>query len=317
MLWLYILIFIASCLVLIKSGTVVIKTLSQVTRFLRWSEFAVAFLLMAVLTSLPEFFVGISSALHQTPELAFGNVMGSNIINLTLAVAIPVLMAGSLRADSIIVQRSSIYTALIVFLPILLMFDGAISRIDGLILLLLLPIYFYWLFQQKERFSKVFNKLERDIDSHKDFLKNLAVFVLAVVVLLISAEGVVWSASQLAQGFGFSLLMIGVLFVALGTTLPEVIFGIKAVSLGHQDMVLGNLMGSVVVNSTLVLGVTALIHPFRLFDPSPYLAAIVAIIVTIFFFTLFIRSGRKITRKEALFLLFLYLAFISSQFLLR
>ena len=104
-------------------------------------------------------------------------------------------------------------------------------------------------------------------------------------MLLISAEGVVWSATHLAEIFGLPLMIIGAIVVALGTNLPEITFGIRAITLGHKEMVLGNLLGAVVSNSTLVLGMTVLIHPLEVPDLTPYATGIIFIIAALIFFT--------------------------------
>jgi len=327
MFW-YILLFIVSCIVLVKSGGVVVKHLVNIARFLRWGEFVVAFLLMAVVTSLPELFVGITSALHKMPELSFGNVIGSNIINLTLVVAIPVLIAGALELKSLMAQKTAVYTSVIAVLPVFLLVDGKLSRIDGFILLLCLAFYFQWVLSKRDKFKKVFNgkKLEevsgtaeaadRAAGMVKAFIKDLVWFFAAVILLLLAAEGIVWSASVLATGIGVPLLVVSILLVALGTNLPEIIFSLKAVSLKHKDMVLANLMGSVIVNSTLVLGATVLIYPLQIFEFSPYIAGILFTLATILFFALFARSRKSINRKEGLFLLLIYVAFVIVQLFL-
>ena len=318
MTWLYILIFIVSCLVLVRSGTWVVRSLIRIAKYLQITEFVVAFILMAFVTTVPELFVGIMSALHGQPELSFGNIIGSNIINLTLAIGIGVLIAKGLKCEGAVIQRISIYTAVIAFLPILLMLDGSISRVDGIILLLALAVYLQRLFYQRERFTKVFNNaFSRDWSRFKLFLKDLGTFLAGLALLLLSAEGIVFSASFLAQAMGLPLVIMGALLVALGTNLPEITFGIKAITMGHKDMVLGNLLGAVVANSTLVLGVTVLIHPLEITNFSPYITGIVFIILATLFFTIFSRTGREITKKEAFFLLGIYLAFVAIEILLK
>ncbi len=318
MLWAYLLIFIVSCALLIKSGTWMVRSLIRIARYLKMTEFLVAFILMAFATSVPELFVGIMAALHGQPELSFGNVIGSNIINLTLAVAIGVMIAKGLKCEGAVIQRSSIYTLVIVLLPILLMLDGDISRVDGIILLLALAVYLQRLFYQKERFTRVFsNAFNRESAQLKLFLKDFGVFLFGLVLLLLSAEGIVWSALHLATTFNVPLLVIGSIMVALGTNLPEITFGIKAISMGHKDMVLGNLLGSVVINSTLVIAVTVLIFPLKVDNFSPYIIGIAFIIGAVLFFTIFSRTGKEISRREALFLLLIYIAFVVVQLFIK
>lgn len=275
----------------------------------------VAFVLMAFASSLPELFVGITSALNKKPELSFGNVLGANIINLTLAVAVAVLIGKTIKTDAKIIRKSSVYTIIIALLPILLIFDKTISRMDGVILLVAVLFYSIWLRKEGQRFNKVYQN-SNDKIGFQDFFKKTIIFLVAIVFLLLSAQGIVWSSSGLAIGFGFSLFSIGLIVLALGTALPEIIFSIKATSSHHKDMVLGGLMGSVAVNSSLILGITALIYPLKIESVSPYLAGIIFTFLSLLFFVIFTRTRREITRKEGVILLLLYFAFIIVQFLL-
>jgi cation:H+ antiporter len=310
----YSIVFIVSCLVLVRAGTWIVGSLTRIAQFLEWSEFTVSFILMAFATSIPELFVGINAAFHQHPELAFGTIIGSNIINLTLVVAITVFIAKTLEMGTVTIRRSAIYTSVLAFFPILLMLDGEISRVDGIILLLALIIYFKQVSSQEERFTKVLsNNFQEKYIEFKLFLKDLGTFFVGLILLLISAEGVVWSTTALAEKMNIPLLIIGILIVALGTNLPEISFGIKAIITGHKDMVLGNLMGSVVANSTLVLGLTFLICPLKINNFSPYFAGIIFTSATALFFYIFSRTGREITRKEGFFLLGIYIAFVLTQ----
>ena len=226
MILLFLVIFAVSCVVLIRSGTWVVGALTRISKFLGWKEFVVASILMAFASSLPEIFVGISSALSQKPELSFGNVIGSNIIALTLVVGIGAILGKGLKFERKTLRLSSVYAVAISLLPFLLILDGNISRIDGIILLASLVIYFRELLKREEKFTKVFaNHFKRGWNDFKLFLKDLLVFFGGVFLLLVSSEGVVWSASQLSLGLNLPLIIIGIFLVALGTSIPEVVFG--------------------------------------------------------------------------------------------
>ncbi len=315
---LHIIIFIVSCLILIRSGTLLVGVLTRIAKFLQWSEFVVAFILMAFATSVPELFVGISSALHGYPELSFGNVIGSNIINLTLIMGTVALIARGLKTETVALRRNSIYTAVIALLPILLMLDGVISRVDGVVLLLALVFYLHRLILQEERFTKVFeNGTTGEWVGFKIFLKDLGILSIGIVFLLLSAEGIVWSTTFLASLMGLPLMVVGALVIAVGTNLPEIVFGIKSILVGRKDLVLGNLTGSVVANSTLVLGVTFLICPLKIPDISIYTYGIIFMVISVLFFYIFSRTGKEISRKEAVFLLGIYVFFVLLQLLAK
>src|SRR4030042_5416330 len=146
MIWFYIFVFLICCILLYLSSGWVVGGLMRIARFRRWREFVVAFFVMAIAASLPNLFVGISSVLHKIPQLSFGEIVGGNVVDLTLAVAIAALIAGNLPAESRMVQTSSIFTMVIAILPLLLILDGVLGRGDAIILILTFVFYLVWVF---------------------------------------------------------------------------------------------------------------------------------------------------------------------------
>lgn len=156
----YLLIFLISSMLLTFSGKWLVDAISKIAKFLGWKEFVVAFFLMAFSVSISNFFVGIISALNKIPELSFGDVIGGNVIALTLLVGLGALISKTgLSAPSRTVQRSSIFTILIAILPIILVSDGVLSRSDGFLLILAFLGYIFWLFIKKERFAKIYDDI--------------------------------------------------------------------------------------------------------------------------------------------------------------
>ncbi len=313
MVWINVLIFIASSFLLVRSGVWVVRSLVRIAQFLKWRRFIVSSVLMAFSTSLPETFVSITSSLQGKPQLSFGVVMGSNIVVLTLVVGIATFLSkkGSLKFESATLQRASSYAGIYGLLPILLMSDGYVSRGDGIILMLALVFYFGQLLSGEEKFTKVLSgHFQRDWMHFKLFLKNLGIFFLGIACLLVSAEGIVYSSAQLAAYFNFSLIIMGAVLVALGTSLPELTFGIRSITMGHESMILGDVMGSVVVNSAWVLGLAALISPFDVSQFFVYFKGYIFTVATCLFFVIFSATDRKITKKEAAFLIFVYIVFL-------
>ncbi len=301
---------------MVRSGTWVVQALTRIAQFLKWREFIVTAVLMAFATSLPEIFIGISSALGKVPSLSFGTIIGSNIIALTLVIGIGTFLAKGLKFQGKVLQRSSFDASIITLLPLLLILDKRFSRMDGLILLSVFIFYFRQLLSQEERFTRILsNAFKEDRAEFKTFLKNLGIFFGGVFVLLLSAEGIVSSASNLASALGLPLIIIGALFIALGTSLPEITFGIRSITMGREEMIIGDVIGSIVINSTVVLGLVALICPFEVADLSPYLIGIVFTMVTALFFTIFSRTHEIISRKEAVFLFLIYIVFLLFQIL--
>lgn len=316
--WFYILIFLGSCGLLFLAGSLLVGALMRIARFLGWREFVVAFFVMAIAGSVPNLFVGISSAIHKIPQLSFGDIIGGNLIDLTLAVALAVLITKGLSVESKMVQTSSIFTIVVAILPLILILDGTLGRIDAVILILTFFFYIFWLFSKKERFTKTYeNNQIPIIKEFKVFIKDLGKIILGISFLLLAAEGMVRSASFFAESLNLSIALIGILIVGLGNAIPEIYFVIASARKGRTWMILGNLMGSIIVPATLVLGIVALICPIKVPDFSPFAIGRFFLIISAIFFLFFVRTGRKITKKEAFFLLGIYITFVLVEILTR
>jgi len=313
----YVLIFLACCVLLYFSGEWVVGGLMRMARFLGWREFVVAFFVMAFAASLPNLFIGITSALHKIPQLSFGDVAGNNLVALTIAIALAVLISKKeLPAESRTVQTTSIFTIIAALLPLLLILDGKLSRIDGILLIAFFIFYLFWLFSKRERFTKIYDTQKIPIiKEFKLFLKDLGKLILGIMLLIIAAQGIVASAQFFAKSFDITLVLIGVLITGLGSALPEIYFAVASAKRGETWMILGDLMGAVIVPATLVLGIVALIHPIEISDFSPLAIARFFLIISALFFLFFVRTDRKITKKEALFLLSIYLIFVLVEIL--
>jgi cation:H+ antiporter len=290
-------------------GEWLVRALMRIAKFLGWREFVVAFFAVAFGASLPDFFVGINSAVHGIPELSFGDVISGNVIDLTLAVALAVFIGrSSLETGSKLVQKSAVFTAVIAILPLFLALDGAISRGDGLVLILACLVYIFWIFASAERFTKVYDGMNNL--SFRDFFKNLGIIIFSLALILAASQGIVKSAVFLGSVLNLPLILVGILIVAVGNALPEVYFAVVSARREQNWMVLGNLMGSIISCATIVLGTVALIHPIPIVNLSAVAVARIFLVISAVFFYIFIWSGGRVTKKEATVLFLLYLMFI-------
>jgi len=313
--------FIISCLILSWLSKSLVKTLVKVAQYLNWKEFMVGFFVMAFATSLPNLLVDVSAALKGMPEIAFGDVVGGNIADLTLVMALAVFFSKKyIPAESKMVQISAGFTAVIAVLPLFLILDGNLNRIDGVILIFTFFVYSIWIFSKKENFTKVYGserKKTKKIESPFWFLKKTGKLLFLLILLLGSSLVIVNTAEYFATTFGISLALVGVLIVGLGNVFPEAYFSIVSARKGEGWMVLGDLMGSVIVSATLVLGVVALFFPFAIDDFSPFLIARAFTLIAVIFYFFAIRSDKRITKKEGLILLLIYILFLISEIIIK
>lgn len=303
--------FVVSAVVLARASIFLVETLTKIALKLRISEFLVGFMLMAVATSLPEFLVGVVSAIEREPLLSLGNVIGSNIANLTLVLGLAALTAKGIRIQSHVRNREIIYMNLCAISPFILLLDGSLSRVEGAILLVIFAFYFSNLIFRSKEYPKV-------IQDHRKAISlpfQLLLLGAGLAVLLLSAEILIHSGIALANFFGIPPLLIGLFALAIGTSLPELSFEISAASKRRGAMLMGDIMGSVVANSTLVLGTTAIIHPIVPERLDILTTSVGVLISTLLVFTFFIRSEYRISIKEGLTLVLGYLVFVIVELL--
>lgn len=311
---------LAFSFLLIKGTEMAVLGLKKLSKITGLEQFALTSFLLALATSIPELFVGIVAALEGRPSLALGNVIGSNIANISLIAGLAVLVGGTIGVVGDFFRKDMFSVFLAGALPMVLLLDDAISRVDGLILLLVYGAYNWGVFngQRKRKLTKHreiwFRRFLRKMGQEKGGQSITGLF-LGLALLLFSAEMLVRVAQDLAVNLGLPVFLIGLFVVAIGTSLPELSFEITAIRKKQVAMMFGDLLGSVVANATLILGLVAVINPIYLTKGlQSYLLATVFFIILFGMFWWFTASKKKLERWEGLVLLLIYLLFSFLEF---
>ena len=274
---------------------------------------------MAFAVSLPNLFVDMNAVFHGIPEVALGDIIGGNLVDLTLALGVAVFFTKKgFSADNKMVQKSAVFTAAIAVLPLLLIWDGKLERMDGVILISAFLFYTWWLFSEQSHFKKVYtNAKHSQIANFRGFVFSIIKVAILLILLLAASQAVIQSAQFFSTKLGISLSLVGILIVGLGNAFPEIYFSIISARKEENYLVLGDLMGSVIVCATLVLGLIGLIYPFQIHDLNLFLAARTFLIIAAAFSLLFIITNKRVSKKEGLFLLFIYIAFLLVEVFLK
>lgn len=310
--------------ILIKSADLVVISLRRLSQETHTKVFILSSILMAIATSFPELSVGITSALEGAPHLSFGNVLGANIANITLVVGLSAFIVGRINVHGEFIKKEVLVALAAGGLPILLAIDGSLSRVDGLILIITYLAYATSFFKlrfmqiaqelRKEtffhRFLRVFLHAKIDINRNKEWGK----FFLGIGALLISADILVKIARELAGAAGIPIFLVGLILLSLGTTLPELAFSFRSLEDKEPMMYFGNLLGSIITNSTLILGLVALIYPVQIIEVQKTWIAAATFLLVFLVFWFFIRTKLRLDRWEAGLLLLIYLAFVVLEF---
>lgn len=302
---------------LIKSTEILVAALERLSRISRIGKFAITSFFMALATSLPELFVSITAALEKKPNLALGNIIGSNIANLSLVIGGAALVGGSIGVVGNFLKKDIFYAFLAGSLPVVMLVDNKLSKVDGLMLLAIYGVYqFSVLKGKRQRVGK--DRLVRGIlrrlgKTETD--RQIAWIFFGVALLIFSADAIVKIAGLIAYEFKVPILLVGLFLVAVGTSLPELSFSIGALVKKQVGMVFGDLLGSIVANSTLILGITSLLSPVILEGGfKVYFWAVVFYFIIFAAFWFFVRTKKKLERWEGVVLLLLYLVFVIFEF---
>ncbi|HJZ06313.1 MAG TPA: sodium:calcium antiporter [Patescibacteria group bacterium] len=283
----YLLVLIAAALILARSSVFLIDKLTAIAVKLRVSEYLVGFVIMAIATSIPELIVGIIAAIENNPNLSLGNVIGSNIANMSLVLGLAALIAGGIRVQIQVRNREMIFTDLIGVAPLIMLLDQHLSRTEGFVLLAFFFFYMYNLIFQ----SREYHKITTDHRTERPLWKELALFGVGLAVLVGSAQLMVMASEELALLLGIPMILFGIFAVALSTSLPELTTSISAAVRRQSGFVMGNILGSTVANSTLVLGITAIIQPFTVQNPTIFAVSAGMLVLTLLVLTFFVRTG--------------------------
>jgi cation:H+ antiporter len=317
MIFIYLFIFVVACYVLVRSGAILVQVMTALSRYFRVTEYVFSFILMAFATTLPELFVGITSGFRNLPVISLGNVIGSNLVNLSFILGIIAVAAKGIKIDSRIAKKDTWISFFITLLPLFLLFDKKISRGEGFLLLLVFGWHIYYLLKSKEIFQHRVHHIKNEITHSGKFLLNVLYFISAAAFLILSSLAVVESAKMIAGELYVPLSLISLVLIAFGTSLPELVFGMRSAIVKHEGLCLGNLFGAAVVNSTFILGITAIISPIRVENFRTILIGGIFMVVTILFANIFIGTRNKLSRKEGLILIGFYLLFLIVEFLFK
>lgn len=241
-----------------------------VAQFFGMSTFLIGMIIVGFGTSAPEIVVSILSALNDTPQLALGNAYGSNIANIALILGVTALIIPVVVKKEAMKRDIPILMAMTV-LTLFLLMDGNVSFVDGVVLLLsFVAIMGFNIWSELRAKRKRKKNAETDeLDSEYcskgpvSIVKSSLLLLVGLALLIVSSRMLVWGAINVAQALGVSDLLIGLTIVAVGTSLPELASSIAAARKGENDLAVGNVIGSNIFNTLVVVGIAAVITPIK------------------------------------------------------
>lgn len=267
-------------------------------------------IILGIMTSLPEMAIGINSAINKVSIISFGNLIGGIIVLFALILPISIMLNRKIHTE----EKSwpFLITLSFLILPIILGFKGQLNYIDGIILMSGYLLLVYYLYKKnRER-----NWIKIELVNRKELSHHLFSIIIGMVGLIISSQLIIKTTLFLLQDYNVSAFIVGLLFYAIGTNLPELIITIRSFKRNVSELSLSNLMGSAMSN-VLMLGILSFVRAIDIQINTSYIFLAVFTLILFILLAIFYKTNRLLSRREGLVLLLLYLFFVGSQIYLQ
>ena len=289
----------------------IIQSVHAFSRKLKFSPFAVSFILLGLLTSVPEFSVGLQSVSERNPEIFIGNLIGGITVLFLFIIPLLAIFGKGISLKHELDIKTLAATLGVILAPSALILDGYVSNIEGFVMICL----YITLLLIIERKHGIFDKenaklLSTKVYSPKDFLK----LIFGIGLVFVSSTLIVEKTLFFAELINIPAFYISLIVISLGTNLPEISIAIRAVISGKRDIAMGDYMGSAAAN-TLFFGVFTILSHGEVLTVGNYLTTFIFISTALFLFFVFSATKKYISQLDGLMLLIVYFIFLVLEFL--
>ncbi|MDU1314862.1 MAG: calcium/sodium antiporter [Clostridium septicum] len=309
-------ILIIGFVLLIKGADIFVDGAATIAKKLGIPAVIVGLTIVSLGTSAPELAISLISSIQGNNGITIGNVLGSNIFNTLMvlgvtAIIMPILIKKTtIIKDYIINVLISILLLILTFAPILFSGEAIITRLNGIIFLIVCIIYIIYLIISAKRTNK--NNEDKEEGKNINVISCILKVIVGVAGVIIGGKLVVDAATNIAYSFGMSEKLVGLTIVAVGTSLPELVTSMVAAIKGENDIAIGNVLGSNIFNILLILGMSAIINPIPVainLSIDMIFLIIISIILGIFMF-----YGKdketKLSKFEGIILVTMYIGYV-------
>lgn len=296
----YILLFVGFVM-LIKGADAFVESSSDIAKKFNIPPIIIGLTIVAMGTSAPELSVSVQSAMAGMNDISIANVVGSNIFNLLVVLGISSCI-GKLKINN---YKDVIEMLLISVMLLLCSIFGSLTRLEGIVLLLMFASYITNLVRKAIKENVKYEEVE---GKQRSTITTIVLGVIGLFAIIIGGDLVVDAASAIAQQLGMSENLIGLTIVALGTSLPELVTSVVATKKGELDIATGNVIGSNIFNILLILGTSVVISPMTVSTFAIY--DIIFMIFTVLVFILLTFKDKVLTKGKGLPLVILYIVYI-------
>jgi cation:H+ antiporter len=306
----YIVAFLALSVALAKSADWVMKGISYFAHSLKIKSFLLSFLLLGIITSIPEMFVAFQSVIDKVPQLSIGNLLGGIIFKLSFVMGISALFLGRIVLDHGLTTFDIGLSSLVMFAPAVVVWDGKLTRFEGVLLILIYLIHVIYINKEQH----IVSTFEHNAKHVKHGPHALLLSIGGLIGMAIASKYLVVVGEASATFLEIPTFVIGLFLLSVGTNLPELTLAIEAIVKKKEAIAFGDILGSCAMN-TLILGVVCVVSPFSVPDHERMQMTLIILALVSVFFYWAASTKKDITRREGIVLFAMYIGFVLFEML--
>ncbi len=313
MIWLNLILYICSFVLIWFGAGLIVKAVSKFSSTLKLSPFAFSFVFLGILTSTPEFSVGLQAVADHDAEIFAGNLLGGIVVLFLVVIPVLAIFGKGISFKDEMDRKALLATIGVIILPSVFILDRRVTNVEGLLMIGSYMGLLYLIQRKNGIFDK---KNERLLDLKAYSYKDLFKILVGLGIVFVASNLIVDKTLYFADVFKISAFYIGLFVIALGTDLPELTLAIRSVVAGEKKLAIGDYVGAGAV-STFLFGVFTLLHNGEVITDSNFLITFGFIAIALGLFYFFSHKQKHISRRNGFVLLALYILFVMIELMKR
>ncbi len=289
----------------------IISSIERFSKKLKLSSFSVSFFLLGLLTSTPEFAVGLTAVTKNDPQIFVGNLLGGIIVIFLFIIPLLAIFGNGITLYHKLDKNALLLALCVIVAPSFLILDKKVTNTEGIILIFIYIFLFYFI----ERKKGIFDSKNSDILHTQAYsLEDIGKVLFGIILVFVSSQIIVDKTLYFAKVFSISEYYISLIMLSLGTNLPEISLAVRSVISGKKDVAFGDYMGSAAAN-TLLFGFFTLLNNGEVLTVNNFLVTFLFISLSLGLFYALTRVHNNLTRDKGIILFILYILFVVYEFL--
>jgi cation:H+ antiporter len=300
------LIYVVSFLGIWFGAGLIVSSIDRLSRRLKISSFAFSFFVLGMLTSIPEFAIGMTALAEGKPGIFVGNLIGGILVIFILIIPILAILGNGIKLHHRFNAKRLLFSFAVMLTPSFLVMDGRIDKLEGIIIIILYAFLFYFIQREKGIFDMGNNSI---LDIRVYSFRDMAKVLVGIAVVFVSSKLIVDNTLYFADILNVSPYYISLILLSIGTNLPELSIAIRAIMMKKRDVAFGDYVGSGAANAFL-FGIFTILSPTEILPTNHFLITFLITVLALGLVFYFLKSKNDISRKEGILLLLLYIFFV-------